>query len=377
MNKYRSKLMFSPWCLAILTTALSACGGGLWSGGDAPPASSSNETAAADPTPALTASPISPPASLPPPRPPITTPAVRAMLPGYGAPPFPLGSSGSSGERVQATAERPAGPYDVGAFRLRCDPSHFAFDDPIVYPGQAGRAHLHVFFGNTLTNASSTTESITTSGNSTCIGGTVNRSAYWAPAMIDMRTNRAVLPSSSDFYYKTGYNGVQPSNVRPFPRGLRMIAGDPANRAVNEFGSAYRFACHNNPQINGQSFVRCPTGDQMSLEVFFPQCWDGVNLDSPDHKSHMAYPHGNGCPASHPIALPEVSFHIRYPITEGNQQAHWRLSSDTYRGPAGYSAHADWWNGWNQSHMEAWVRGCNNPALDCHSHLLGANRSLF
>ena len=26
----------------------------------------------------------------------------------------------------------------------------------------------------------------------------------------------------------------------------------------------------------------------------FPQCWDGVNLDAPDHKSHMAYGWGQG-----------------------------------------------------------------------------------
>jgi hypothetical protein len=32
--------------------------------------------------------------------------------------------------------------------------------------------------------------------------------------------------------------------------------------------------------------------DQMSLlqlDVIFPDCWDGRHLDSPDHKSHMAY----------------------------------------------------------------------------------------
>ena len=32
----------------------------------------------------------------------------------------------------------------------------------------------------------------------------------------------------------------------------------------------------------------CPYG--LRINNFFPTCWDGVNLDSPDHKSHVAYP---------------------------------------------------------------------------------------
>lgn len=27
----------------------------------------------------------------------------------------------------------------------------------------------------------------------------------------------------------------------------------------------------------------------LELHVTFPDCWDGVRLDSPDHRSHMAY----------------------------------------------------------------------------------------
>ena len=31
----------------------------------------------------------------------------------------------------------------------------------------------------------------------------------------------------------------------------------------------------------------CPAG--IMVNVRFPTCWDGVNLDSPDHMSHVAY----------------------------------------------------------------------------------------
>lgn len=31
----------------------------------------------------------------------------------------------------------------------------------------------------------------------------------------------------------------------------------------------------------------CPAG--IMVNVRFPTCWDGKNLDSPDHMSHVAY----------------------------------------------------------------------------------------
>jgi hypothetical protein len=72
----------------------------------------------------------------------------------------------------------------VGAFRFICNPAHLAKDDPIGYPGQPGKSHLHQFFGNTAANANSTYESLRTTGQSTC-NSPLNRSAYWMPAMMN------------------------------------------------------------------------------------------------------------------------------------------------------------------------------------------------
>jgi hypothetical protein len=269
----------------------------------------------------------------------------------------------------------------TGNFRTVCEPTHMNYDDAIVFPGQPGRAHLHTYFGNAAVTGNSTANSIRTTGNSSCRGGTANRSAYWVPAMVDTRTNLAVMPRASNFYYKSGYDGVRPADIRPFPAGLRMIAGDAMNnRAPAQYTqSAWRYHCHNAGTNVGPSIPNCAVGDEMVQEIVFPQCWDGRNLDSPDHKSHMAYANGStpGCPATHPVPLPQITFNIHYPITSANQATYWRLSSDTYSGPAGYSAHGDWWNGWDQSVMEAWVSTCVNRALDCKSHLLGDGRSIY
>ena len=49
-----------------------------------------------------------------------------------------------------------------------------------------------------------------------------------------------------------------------------------------------------------------------------PSCWDGVHLDSADHKSHMAWPVNGVCPADHPVPLPMLEIKIPYPLPGGN-----------------------------------------------------------
>lgn len=74
--------------------------------------------------------------------------------------------------------------HNGGAMRIFSQFSHFAYDDPIVYPGLKNKSHCHIFFGNTETSGVSTAVSIRTTGNSTSQGGTFNRSAYWVPCMV-------------------------------------------------------------------------------------------------------------------------------------------------------------------------------------------------
>ncbi len=266
-------------------------------------------------------------------------------------------------------------PSSIGSFREPCNFSHMAFDDPIVYPGQPGAGHLHTFLGNDQANASSTADSLMGSGNSTCTGGTLNRTSYWMPTLIDTRTGQPMVPTESVFYYKLGYLGVKAGSVRSFPKGLRMIAGDPGNTSPIKSGNA-GLEC-----VSGgghqPAMPSCPVGDDLNLSVIFPQCWDGVNLDSPDHQSHMAYATGKGCPSTHPVPLPEIALNVHYKISEPNSGAFLKLSSDNYSGPGGYSMHADWFNGWDSSTNDAFVKGCINGNMDCHAYLLGDGRILY
>jgi hypothetical protein len=314
--------------------------------------------------------------------------------------------------------------YDgVGAFRTNCHYTRYLYDDPIVFPGQPGMSHLHVFFGNDAVNAHTTTESLLTTGGSSCPGGIANRSAYWVPATIDSSVPldengdpAVVLPwdnnevpwldnNGAQIYYKTGYQGVLASTVQEFPEGLRIIAGQsPSNSTAPNFDtSVTHFYCLPQgvfaPYNRGVDIQRgCNVNDTLVQEIRFPQCWDGRNLDSLDHRSHMAYALGveypwppgppifRGCPESHPVPLPEITVNVRYLVPEGGIPASARLSSDTYDPalPGGYSLHADWWNGWTEQPefggrraIDVITDNCLRPGLDCHMNLLGDGRELL
>jgi hypothetical protein len=267
-------------------------------------------------------------------------------------------------------------PDTIGAFRTVCEYSHMLADDPIVAPGRPGASHLHVFWGNTGANANSTYESLRNSGNSTCRGGIANRTGYWAPAVIDSATGRPIAPSMIHVYYKSGYEGEAPSAMHALPEGLRMIAG--SMNASSPQGDFARWGCWNGTGTGPTIPINCDSGHPVVMQLRFPQCWDGKNLDSADHKSHMAYVDRSTrrCPTTHPVALPEVMFNVLYEVANGAEAATWRLSTDSYdtSQPGGYSIHGDWFDGWDPQIKQTWTRNCVSASVDCSSHLLGDGR---
>jgi hypothetical protein len=239
-------------------------------------------------------------------------------------------------------------PVRAASVKIECDASHHGPDDPIVFPGQSGAAHMHEFFGNTSTNASSTYASML--GKPTTCPFAGDTAGYWVPALYDSAHQR-IPARRMTVYYRD--RPVESRAVTPFPPNFRMIAGAPQagvwgfNCDGNAFGTTSLIDC--SKESPGHTFVRAT--------VIFPNCGKknaagAIVKDSADHRSHVAYPVSArvGCPASHPIQLPHVKINVRFDVSNCIQ-AGCHLASDM-GAPCtknGCSLHADFWNTWNQT----------------------------
>jgi hypothetical protein len=248
---------------------------------------------------------------------------------------------------------------------MTCPPSHDLMDDPIVFPNQPGASHLHVFLGNTTTNADSTYASMTQSRlTTTCPSDTGDESGYWIMAVynngVQVDPQSAYAPHTAQFYYRKD-NLKAGTVIQSFPAGLKMIAGNAHATSVAdnpELGPELYYGCSDDSEPTKETApINCLTG-YITIHVGFPNCWDGVNLDSPDHHSHMAYPSSGVCPSDHPVAVPRMIYRTEYPV--GTDSSGVTLSS----GPT-YTLHGDFWNTWVQSDLDSLVANCLNTSTDC------------
>ena len=270
---------------------------------------------------------------------------------------------------TEPTSTPDNGSVGDGQFRMACQYSHFAYDDPIVFPGQPGRSHLHMFFGNTLTNAHTTASSLLDTGGGTCNGFELNRSAYWTPALLDGNGN-AVVPEHIILYYKTKF----PAKAQPLPVGLKMISGSTGS-SFSVSHSLYWSCGGSGHAYNKSNRIPDCGGDIINASIAFPECWDGRNLDSADHRSHLRFVDGlQECPSSHPVRLPQISILLYYPGQSSIDG--WHLSADGHHGdgPPGGSLHADWFGGWNDEALNLWIDGCITRARNCSYGQTGTNR---
>lgn len=297
------------------------------------------------------------------------------------------------------------GTDPVGAFRMICGAGQISYDDPIVYPGQPGKSHLHQFYGNVTADANSTYASLRENGGSTCGDPTlpyaVNRSGYWMPAMLD-GAGHVVKPMYVAIYYKR----IPESDPRchpdtdpetaigicvGIPAGLKFITGYNFQGGAND--AAALFYCQDNNGIKPidenlraknipDVISNCPVGTRLTLNIDGPDCWDGVNLDSPDHRTHVSHSQyftdAKGvsvekCDAAHPYHMPKVSIIALY-VTDANFAAgKWHLSSDEMVPgvKAGTTFHADYIEGWSPTVRLGWEKNCIDAHMSCQGGDLG------
>ena len=242
---------------------------------------------------------------------------------------------------VEPRPAPPPSPLHDGVFLSVCRPSHVASDDPIVFPGESGASHQHEFLGNVTTDADSTYRSLR-AGATTCRIA-ADTAAYWVPSLF--ANGERVAPIKVNAYYLSGRGR---GRIAAFPAGLKVIAGNHQATAPQALAIT-GWKCSGVQEARLSTDPRtCPAGSHDVMVIRFPDCWNGKDLDSADHKSHMAYRVGGTCPAGYPVRVPRLSLNVHYDLP--------RTTGLTLASGSIYSAHADFFNAWNQTALARLVR---------------------
>ena len=141
------------------------------------------------------------------------------------------------------------------------------------------------------------------------------------------------------------------------------------------------------------SFFPKKACEELEVSMSFPTCWDGKNIDSDDHKSHVSYDLDGGefgkfypflkcelriniltiwsykdgdCPESHPVKIPEIQLFFRIVPYSGGK--HVFADGTSF-------FHADYFSGWEQEELQKVLDECKNdsdaalPDAWCEDHV--------
>lgn len=191
--------------------------------------------------------------------------------------------------------------------------------DPIVNPGTVS-GHTHIVFGGSNFGVTTSTERLQ---QSECTSTPIkeDKSNYWAPLLYFQWANGSFssLDGGAVVYYlfpdKAG-------TTTAFPKDFRMISGSPTKRTYDANDPAQKAIDYLCLDFSGNSETTrhpglpekiCPSG--IRSQINFPSCWDGKNVDSPDHKSHVAFrsggPDSGEClDPNFPVNIPRVFMEI-------------------------------------------------------------------
>jgi hypothetical protein len=277
---------------------------------------------------------------------------------------------------------------DTVGWLLDCAMSHSLADDPILFPGQPGAAHLHDFTGNASTNAASTVASMeagannspaasyngsaTTAGTScdlpTYAPGTAgDTAAYWRPALY--ANGAKVTPTVKDeLYYRAKPLLNAGQTFEAIPQDARLIVG--SSGATSYAGNAAIQAGHIYwEDSSGAKVTELPqSGSSFLMNVIFPSCWDGLPMDHAfggTDNGHFAYAAGSSCPAGFSHAVAQLSEKFKYSNVPAGVRELASMQDPATMRAGGWTAHADFWNTWNPTALQYLTDRCLNAHVSC------------
>ncbi|QDS71885.1 hypothetical protein FKW77_010173 [Venturia effusa] len=229
--------------------------------------------------------------------------------------------------------------------------------DPVVNPG-AISAHAHNIVGGYNIGMNSSYDDMLDSKCTSCEIA-ADKSAYWTPQLYYQHSNGTFqdVPNGGMIAYYLG-RGDDLKNVKPFPRGFKMLSGNTTARSYDNTTKTWNggrpiadrvsFVCLDNnkryPEEYGMKYTDC---GQIRAQIHMPSCWDGINAYKADN-SHVAY-------LSQMLHV--HLFYEMYYDTEAIQEPGGKFvfaNGDT----TGYGFHGDFINGWENSVLSSALGSC-------------------
>ncbi|MEV5333882.1 DUF1996 domain-containing protein [Streptomyces werraensis] len=235
-------------------------------------------------------------------------------------------------ESVQPNVDtpEPSGNASTGTFTSECGVNAngvFNSDNVIAAPGVSnGAHHFHDYIGNQATNAFVSDDELTRAETS-CEDQRDKSSYYWPVLRLQNGTEERDAQSPGGGIEGNAGEIVTPKDVTltfvgnpkakvtAMPRLLRIITGDAKSFVNGPANANASWSCtgFEDRQLKDK-YPLCPEGSDVVRSFAFQSCWDGRNIDSANHRTHMAFTDAEGnCPAGFQ-PIPQLVQRIVYDV---------------------------------------------------------------
>ena len=162
------------------------------------------------------------------------------------------------------------------------------------------------------------------------------------------------------------YRGNPTSKVVPMPKFLRALTGDAKPTSRGPANARNTWTCSGFTDRLSDKYPICPAGRKVLRVQDFPGCWDGKNIDSTNHRDHLAFadPNTGACKQGF-VAIPQLRITISYDIPRDVQaKGQFALDSFPEEDHNPFSDHNDFINVNSAQTMQK-IATCINKGKTC------------
>ncbi|ATW48150.1 DUF1996 domain-containing protein [Streptomyces peucetius] len=289
-------------------------------------------------------------------------------------------------ESIEPNVDDPQQQGDAsdGTFTTDCGVNEnglFNSDNLIAAPGVSnGAHHMHDYVGNQANDAFASDDDLA-NGDTTCNNQGDKSTYYWPVLRVqngqnefdadqdgggnDQNVGEIQTPSEVTMTFV----GNPQSKVTAMPKFLRIITGDAKSFTNGDANANASWSCtgFEDRQLKDK-YPICPEGSQVVRSFKFQSCWDGQNIDSANHRTHVDFAEEDGsCPNGFQ-AIPQLVQRIVYdvppPVFEGDNASVFAVDSFPEQLHKPITDHGDFINVFDEDLMNEMV-DCINEGRSC------------